>query len=310
MRRILVIFLALVTLQACTKESSHNEGLLSFGISGSEVIEVRSMPFGSVAESQTDVATKGSPVLPEVGVSELDNFIVSAGIVTEPTSVVDAVAFGSIKETKFSVSAGSYVASAYNCTEQQAHPADGFGCVRYFGTKNFDVQAGKSANVVIDCEVANSMVSVVLDESFLKVFKSAATEVTIHTNPGRTERPLVFDNTRFLESGQPEQQVQIDLAKCAFYPESTDLYVTIKTQFNSLAGDGALKEYVYSGTATGDGALLRTGKAFWHKVRISADLASVPDGIIIKVGQDQETVQNGISISGYNNGSGLLEEDD
>ncbi len=307
--RITAIIFSFLLLQACAKDNSHTEGQLSFGISGCEETVSRlragSGPFvqimtggGTSVQTRTgESTTAGGYTLPQVGESELDKFIVNAGTSSDDASIIAAETYGAIRGSIYTVPVGSYVASAYNCTEEAAHPEGGFGCVRYYGSTQFDVVAGQRADVTIRCSVTNSMVSVVLDESFLRAFKATATQVTLATDADRTVRPLVFDNTKFSETP----------ASCAFYPANTPIYVTVKSQLYSLDGNGEVKEYEFKGSITDDGAAIRTAAATWHKIRISANSAGMPEGITIKVGEEQETLQNGISINSYNGGS--LKED-
>lgn len=299
-RGIIKIFLALVLLQACTKDNSHKEGLLSFGIVGSDNVAVHT--------KASDVEKKA--LLPEVGEADLGKFVVNAGTSNDLTSIVNAE-FSSVRDKEYVVQEGSYVASAYNCTEDMAHPDGGFGSVRYYGTASFSVVPGQLTNVVIPCTVANSMVGIILDESFLKVFKASATEIKLSTSADRNTRALVFDSSKFLVTPGSESGDRIaadDFTKCAFYPASTPLYITIRSQLYSLDGNGEVKEYVYNGMASADGAVIKTSLATFHKIRISADLTNSPQGVTIKVGDEQETITNGISINGYSSGS--LNEDE
>lgn len=301
MKRIITILFALAILQACTKDNSHNEGLLSFGIAGTEQVMVQS---GSDCGG---AATKaGTAVLPNV---DALNFVVNAGTADDTTSVIAAATFSSIMGETFIVTQGSYVASAYNSTEEQTYSANGgFGQARYYGKTPFSVTAGELANVEIPCSVVNSMASVVLDETFLKAFDLTSATISISTDAARSIRTLDFTdaNGHLLTSGDAAVSTP-DPTKSAFYPAGTNLYISINAKLQSLSDNGAVKDYTYEGSASADGAVVTTSAATWHKIIISADLSNAPQGITIKVGQKQETLINGISIDGYNSGS--LKED-
>ena len=150
------------------------------------------------------------------------------------------------------------------------------------------------------------MVTISLDNSFLKAFKAESTTVTLSTNAGRTDRALEFTtaNGHLLT---PENADGAGVANSAFYPGGTNLYITISSQLYSLGGDVEVKNYTYSGTATSDGATVTTALGCWHKIKICADLSNAPSGITIRVNQEQETIPDAVSISGYNSGS--LSED-
>ena len=304
MKRIITIFFALAVLQACTKDNSHKEGLLSFGIAGTEHAIVQN----DGNHSRTATATKaGTTVLPNV---DAGSFVVNAGNTDDTTSLIAATTFSSIMGKTYIVEQGSYVASAYNSTEEQTYSANGgFGQAQYYGKAHFSVTAGRLANVEIPCSVVNSMVSVVLDETFLKAFDLTSTTISISTNAARSMHTLDFTdaNGRLLTSGDAAVSAP-DPIKSAFYPAGTDLYISINARLTSLSGNGTVKNYTYEGSASADGALVTTSVATWHKIIISADLSNAPKGITIKVGQKQETLTNGISIDGYNSGS--LNEDE
>lgn len=295
MKRTAIIFFAFaVLLQACTKDNSHQKGVLSFSVAHENNIMVQT-------------GTKATSALPNIDCS---NFTVNAGTGNneDTTSIVAASLFSSIEGKEFTVAQGSYVASAYNCTEEAAHPVNGFGQVRYYGKTSFSVTSGALTTVEIPCSVANSMVSVVLDNTFLTAFKADATTITISTNPERTNRVLEFTlaNGHLLTTDNTEEA---NTANTAFYPAGTNLYITIKSQLHSLDGNGEIKSYTYKGNATSDGASITTAIGTWHRIKIGADLSNAPSGITIKVGQEQETIPNGISLNGYNNGSESIMED-
>ena len=324
MKRIITILFALAILQACTKDNSHKEGLLSFGIAGAGQVVVQSgNQHGGAA---TMAATHSMASTPQTKSStatlpgaDAGNFIVNAGTESNPTSIIDAALFSSIADTKYIVEQGSYVASAYNCTENEAYSVNnGYGKARYYGNTPFTVTAGELTNVEIPCSIVNSMVSVALDANFLKAFDPGTATITIHTDGSRSVRPLIFttENGHLLlqEGSENPENFTIPLTSdvvnsSAFYPAGTNLYITISAELQSLTG-GKVKTFVYRGTATTDGAVITTAARSWHKIIIGADLSNAPEGtqgITIKVGQKQETFANSISINGYQSGS--LNED-
>lgn len=297
MKRVIFIVLAFVVLQACTKDNSHlREGLLSFGIAGGEGVMVQTR-----AGDDDVLRSKATAALP---CGDYSNFIVNAGSAGVGNDLIGGAVFSDVENEKFIVKEGRYEASAYNITEQEAHPAAGFGSVRYYGVKYFDVTAGELTSVTIPCAITNSIVSVVVDENFLKAFDYNETTITVSTDALGSERPLSFtaENGHLLKSGDAAATTP-DAAKSAFYPAETYLYFTIRARLNSLGGNGAVKTYSCKGDLSADGATVKTTAATWHKIVISADLSNAPQGITIKVGQKQETISNGISINGYNGGS-------
>lgn len=68
---------------------------------------------------------------------------------------------------------GSYVVEAQSCTESVAATAnDGFGCVRYKGSENVEVQSNEPSSVTVKCPMVNAKASLTFDESFLEDFSS------------------------------------------------------------------------------------------------------------------------------------------
>lgn len=66
---------------------------------------------------------------------------------------------------------GSYVVEAQSCTESAAVTAnDGFGCVRYKGSENVEVQSNEPSSVTVKCPMVNAKASLTFDESFLEDF--------------------------------------------------------------------------------------------------------------------------------------------
>ena len=292
-RYITLILIALASI-ACTKEST-STGTLSFCIANEEII----------------LASEATPTK-ALSTREIDNFIVEV-----PGTDIPSGYYGDIKGEKFVVTADTYTATAYSCTEDVANGvangADKYGCIRYAGSKEFTVKAGELANVIIPCEVANSKASVHLKENFLKAFKRETVTVSIYTNETRDERKLVFSNF-VMPSGnsfsnfEPEElnwaipmksadsELSAENVQYAYYPAGTTLYINIRGQ----RMDGSIIGRPITQTIT-------TCAACWHKITIDADLSNAPTGISIWVNEFVNVIDNGISIDDYE--SGNLTED-
>ena len=68
---------------------------------------------------------------------------------------------------------GSYLVEAQSCTETSAVTVnDGFGCVRYHGTENVDIQSNEPVSVTVKCPMVNAKATLTFDESFLGDFSN------------------------------------------------------------------------------------------------------------------------------------------
>ena len=295
-RYITLILIGLASI-ACSKEST-STGTLSFGIA-SEDITLNTL------SAQTKA----------LSAYEIDNFIVEV-----PGTDIPSGYYRDIKDEKFVVTAGTYTATACSCTEDvangTANGADKYGCIRYAGNKEFTVEAGELANVIIPCKATNSKVSVQLKENFLKAIKQETVTVTISTNAARDERKLLFKNfmlptgDSFSNLAQQEQnwaiammstssEISAENIRYAYYPAGTTLYINITGQkANRPTWDTV--EFDVTQTIT-------TSVACWHKITIDADLSNAPTGISIWVDEIVDVADNSFSIENYN--SGNLTED-
>lgn len=88
--------------------------------------------------------------------------------------------YGEIPAGGVTVPFGSYVVEAQSCTETSAVTLnDGFGCVRYKGSENVDIQSNEPVSVTVRCPMVNAKASLTFDESFLKDFSDPSAVLTV-----------------------------------------------------------------------------------------------------------------------------------
>lgn len=271
---------------ACTKES-HRNGTLLFNIAEDK-------------DTQVSAQTKS------LSDTELGNFTVTV-TGAQQTGISD-VLYSSIRGQEIILTAGAYTASAQNCTEAESESSNSnYGCIRYWGETDFSIAEGELTRVTVSCNVTNSKISVLLKENFLSVFDMAATTVTVSKDAGVTERALQFSNFAILSDSDGSAVAMTNASatesRYAFYPSGCSIYITIST----VKTDSATSQTTVYKIDTP----VETIAATWHKISIDADLSNAPQtptGITVKINSDSQTIDNGFSIDGYNNGS--LTEDE
>lgn len=149
MRKPAIYTAALLLAVSCNEALMENPNMGSISLSLSSDVEV-------VADTKADDIDYGSFLVKVSGTQDWFD-----GLYSEIP--VDGV----------TVPFGSYVVEAQSCTESVAVAAnDGFGCVRYKGSENVEVQSNEPSSVTVKCPMVNAKASLTFDESFLEDFSS------------------------------------------------------------------------------------------------------------------------------------------
>ena len=82
--------------------------------------------------------------------------------------------------------AEDYLIQVTNCMEEEAISAnDGWGCIRFLASETFDIIAGTTTTLKLECAMANAGLMVLFDESFTNKFP-------VHAATTQDTRSLVF----------------------------------------------------------------------------------------------------------------------
>lgn len=149
MRKPAIYTAALLLAVSCNEALMENPNMGSISLSLSSDVEV-------VADTKADGIDYGSFLVKVSGTQDWYD-----GLYSEIP--VDGV----------TVPFGSYVVEAQSCTETAAVTVnDGFGCVRYQGTENVDIQSNETVSVTVKCPMVNAKATLTFDGSFLEDFSN------------------------------------------------------------------------------------------------------------------------------------------
>lgn len=98
--------------------------------------------------------------------------------------------------------ADDYLIQVTNCMEEEAISAnEGWGCIRFLASETFDIVAGTTTPLKLECVMANAGLMVLFDESFTNKFP-------VHAATTQDIRSLVF------KSDNPDKVAYYNLNQC------------------------------------------------------------------------------------------------
>lgn len=191
--------------------------------------------------------------------------------------------YGSIKNETYKLKTGNYKAHAENCTPEyaEANP-DAYGCVRYYGSTDFEVRTlATTQNVTIACSIANARVAVILTEDFTDYFVAEATDVRISDSQDFSTRTLsmITDGSQIASSG----------VRTAYFTAGDPVYAEVTTRKK-----GADRDVTYKVKAVAS-AQSNTS----YTVSLSVDENTTSGGITFVVGSNEMTTNDFLSIESY-----------
>ena len=84
--------------------------------------------------------------------------------------------YSELKDKEIEIPYGSYHVVAQNCLEEDAEA--GFGCARYYGISGqIDVFSQTPSKATVECTMANGVVTITFDESFLEDFSDITVDI-------------------------------------------------------------------------------------------------------------------------------------
>ncbi len=191
--------------------------------------------------------------------------------------------YASIKDETFKLRTGTYTAFAQNCSDEyaEANP-DIYGCVRYYGSTEFDVETLKTTqDVEIICSIANARVAVALTEDFTSYFNQELTSVRISDIQDFSSRSL-----QMITGGA---QTLADGIRTAYFTAGDAVYAEVTTRKK-----GADRNVTYKVKAI-PSAQSNTS----YTISLMVDEASTTGGITFTINGSDLTTNDFISIESY-----------
>lgn len=214
---------------------------------------------------------------PEVTVAQIDAF----ALWVDGTRINGT--YGQIKDETYKLKTGSYTAHAQNCTPESAETnPDAYGCVRYYGVEEFEVNTlATTQNVTLTCSIANSRVAVVLSDDFMQYFVEEATDVRISDAEDFSSRSLqmIADGAQTVSQG----------VRTAYFTAGDPVYAEVTTRKIGADRDVAFKVKVVSSAQPNTS----------YTVSLSVDENSTSGGITFKVGSSDLATNDFLSIESY-----------
>lgn len=203
--------------------------------------------------------------------------------------------YGSIKNETYKLKIGTYTAHAQSCSPEYAESnPDAYGCVRYYGTTDFEVRTLETTqNVSINCTIANARVAVALTEDFTDYFIAESTDVRISESSDFSDRslPMIADGVQTISQG----------ARTAYFTAGDPVYVEVTTRKK-----GADRDVTYK-VKTIASAQSNTS----YTINLSVDENSTSGGITFVVGSNEMTTNDFLSIESYDPVTeGFVEDED
>ncbi len=191
--------------------------------------------------------------------------------------------YGQIKDETYKLKTGSYTAHAQNCTPESAETnPDAYGCVRYYGSEEFEVNTlATTQNVTLTCSIANSRVAVVLSDDFRQYFVEEDTDVRISDAEDFSSRSLqmIADGAQTASQG----------VRTAYFTAGDPVYAEVTTRKIGADRDVAFKVKVVSSAQPNTS----------YTVSLSVDENSTSGGITFKVGSSDLASNDFLSIETY-----------
>lgn len=214
---------------------------------------------------------------PEVTAAQIDAF----SLWVDGTKINST--YGSIKNETYKLKTGNYTAHAQSCTPEYAEANnDAYGCVRYYGSTDFEVRTlATTQNVTIACPIANARVAVILAEDFTDYFVAEATDVRISDSQDFSSRalPMIDDGVQTLTQG----------VRTAYFTAGDAVYAEVTTRKK-----GADRDVTYKVKAVAS-AQSNTS----YTVSLSVDENTTSGGITFVVGSSEMTTNDFLSIESY-----------
>ena len=214
---------------------------------------------------------------PEVTAEQIDAF----ALWVDGTKISGT--YGQIKDETYKLKTGSYTAHAQNCTPESAETnPDAYGCVRYYGVEEFEVNTlATTQNVTLTCSIANSRVAVVLSDDFRQYFVEGATDVRISDAEDFSSRSLqmIADGAQTVSQG----------VRTAYFTAGDPVYAEVTTRKIGADRDVAFKVKVVSSAQPNTS----------YTVSLSVDENSTSGGITFKVGSSDLATNDFLSIESY-----------
>lgn len=214
---------------------------------------------------------------PEVTAEQIDAF----ALWVDGTKISGT--YGQIKDETYKLKTGSYTAHAQNCTPESAETnPDAYGCVRYYGVEEFEVNTlATTQNVTLTCSIANSRVAVVLSDDFRQYFVEGATDVRISDAEDFSSRSLqmIADGAQTASQG----------VRAAYFTAGDPVYAEVTTRKIGADRDVAFKVKVVSSAQPNTS----------YTVSLSVDENSTSGGITFKVGSSDLATNDFLSIESY-----------
>ena len=214
---------------------------------------------------------------PEVTAEQIDAF----ALWVDGTKISGT--YGQIKDETYKLKTGSYTAHAQNCTPESAETnPDAYGCVRYYGAEEFEVNTlATTQNVTLTCSIANSRVAVVLSDDFRQYFVEGATDVRISDAEDFSSRSLqmIADGAQTASQG----------VRAAYFTAGDPVYAEVTTRKIGADRDVAFKVKVVSSAQPNTS----------YTVSLSVDENSTSGGITFKVGSSDLATNDFLSIESY-----------
>ena len=214
---------------------------------------------------------------PEVTAEQIDAF----ALWVDGTKISGT--YGQIKDETYKLKTGSYTAHAQNCTPESAETnPDAYGCVRYYGVEEFEVNTlATTQNVTLTCSIANSRVAVVLSDDFRQYFVEEVTDVRISDAEDFSSRSLqmIADGAQTVSQG----------VRTAYFTAGDPVYAEVTTRKIGADRDVAFKVKVVSSAQPNTS----------YTVSLSVDENSTSGGITFKVGSSDLATNDFLSIESY-----------
>ena len=214
---------------------------------------------------------------PEVTAEQIDAF----ALWVDGTKISGT--YGQIKDETYKLKTGSYTAHAQNCTPESAETnPDAYGCVRYYGAEEFEVNTlATTQNVTVTCSIANSRVAVVLSDDFRRYFDEGATDVRISDAEDFSSRSLqmIADGAQTASQG----------VRTAYFTAGDPVYAEVTTRKIGADRNVTYKVKVVSSAQPNTS----------YTVSLSVDENSTSGGITFKVGSSDLATNDFLSIESY-----------
>jgi hypothetical protein len=192
--------------------------------------------------------------------------------------------YANLKIATFAASsANDYTVSAENCTETEAKTSsNNYGQQRLYGvTSGFSITAGQTTDVSLTLTVANSKVSVILDNSLSTYFDEYAVSI------GETGRMLSFPDANTI----------------AYFNAGTELKYSIAATLKS----GSKVTFANSVSLSNSDKSATTKAATYYKITIKASSTNGQIGLSLSVDTSMTESTGEVSIDPYN-GTAVTDE--